>query len=172
MALIKCPECGKEVSDTAKNCIHCGFVLKEDNNTAQPQTVIIAPEKGKSAKKSLNIGVTILLIATIISFIVYFLFFKMNIILGYDSAFNQMDNQTWYITVLGKIFYASFASIVMSILIFAVPKLRKKWFLIIYLLINIVSFPLVTCLGASVLLFFVAYVAGFVFIIKSMFIKD
>lgn len=29
MALIKCPECGKEVSSTAESCIHCGFQLKE-----------------------------------------------------------------------------------------------------------------------------------------------
>lgn len=27
MALIKCPECGKEISDTAKECIHCGFAI-------------------------------------------------------------------------------------------------------------------------------------------------
>lgn len=27
MALIKCPECGKEVSNRAKECIHCGFPL-------------------------------------------------------------------------------------------------------------------------------------------------
>ena len=27
MALIKCPECGKEISDSAKQCIHCGFVI-------------------------------------------------------------------------------------------------------------------------------------------------
>ena len=27
MALIKCPECGKEVSDKAEACIHCGFPL-------------------------------------------------------------------------------------------------------------------------------------------------
>lgn len=27
MALIKCPECGKEISDKAKNCIHCGYPL-------------------------------------------------------------------------------------------------------------------------------------------------
>ena len=25
MALIKCPECGKEVSNKAKQCIHCGY---------------------------------------------------------------------------------------------------------------------------------------------------
>lgn len=29
MALIKCPECGKEVSDRAKTCIHCGCPLEE-----------------------------------------------------------------------------------------------------------------------------------------------
>lgn len=28
MAIIKCPECGKDVSDTIKNCIHCGYELK------------------------------------------------------------------------------------------------------------------------------------------------
>lgn len=27
MALIKCPECGKEISDKAPNCIHCGYPL-------------------------------------------------------------------------------------------------------------------------------------------------
>jgi endogenous inhibitor of DNA gyrase (YacG/DUF329 family) len=26
MALVKCPECGKDVSTTAKKCPHCGFV--------------------------------------------------------------------------------------------------------------------------------------------------
>lgn len=29
MALIKCPECGREVSDRAKACIHCGCPLEE-----------------------------------------------------------------------------------------------------------------------------------------------
>ena len=32
MALIKCPECGKDVSDKATACIHCGFPL----NVAEP----------------------------------------------------------------------------------------------------------------------------------------
>lgn len=31
MALIKCPECGKEVSDKAPACIHCGYPLNETN---------------------------------------------------------------------------------------------------------------------------------------------
>ena len=29
MALILCPECGKQISDKAKCCIHCGFPLNE-----------------------------------------------------------------------------------------------------------------------------------------------
>ena len=29
MALIKCPECGKEVSDKAAACIHCGYPINK-----------------------------------------------------------------------------------------------------------------------------------------------
>ncbi len=29
MAIIQCPECGKEVSDKAGNCPHCGFGVKQ-----------------------------------------------------------------------------------------------------------------------------------------------
>lgn len=29
MALIKCPECGREISDTAKKCIGCGYAFTE-----------------------------------------------------------------------------------------------------------------------------------------------
>lgn len=32
MALIKCPECNKEISDKSKCCIHCGFPLNEISN--------------------------------------------------------------------------------------------------------------------------------------------
>lgn len=31
MALIKCPECGKELSDTVKFCPNCGYKLKGIN---------------------------------------------------------------------------------------------------------------------------------------------
>lgn len=29
MALIKCPECGKKVSDKINACIHCGYPLEK-----------------------------------------------------------------------------------------------------------------------------------------------
>ena len=30
MALIKCPECNKEISDSIEKCIHCGYQIKKD----------------------------------------------------------------------------------------------------------------------------------------------
>ena len=32
MALIKCPECGREISDKSKQCIYCGYPLEECNS--------------------------------------------------------------------------------------------------------------------------------------------
>lgn len=32
MALIKCPECGKEVSDNAEICVNCGFPIIKNTN--------------------------------------------------------------------------------------------------------------------------------------------
>ena len=31
MALIKCPECGKEISDASAACIHCGYPLNKNS---------------------------------------------------------------------------------------------------------------------------------------------
>lgn len=39
MALIKCKECGKEISDTAKSCPECGFVYKKEHSIIK--TIII-----------------------------------------------------------------------------------------------------------------------------------
>ena len=31
MALIKCPECNNEISDTTKTCIHCGYKIESNS---------------------------------------------------------------------------------------------------------------------------------------------
>lgn len=41
MALIKCPECGKEISDTAKNCPNCGYRIKRPKNNVKMKPIII-----------------------------------------------------------------------------------------------------------------------------------
>lgn len=39
MALIKCPNCGKEISDQAKKCTQCGYDLSQ-----KPPTILLCPE--------------------------------------------------------------------------------------------------------------------------------
>lgn len=53
MALIKCPECGKEISDKAPACIHCGFPLSLLNESSEIKEKVevktnITSEKGYS----------------------------------------------------------------------------------------------------------------------------
>ena len=35
MALINCPECSKEISDTCEKCIHCGYTFTQSMNNTQ-----------------------------------------------------------------------------------------------------------------------------------------
>jgi TM2 domain-containing membrane protein YozV len=42
MALINCPECGREVSDAAPNCPNCGHPINKQQNT--PQIVYSSPK--------------------------------------------------------------------------------------------------------------------------------
>ena len=41
MALIKCPECGREITDQSKQCIHCGYDIKQSKNKKKPWIVVI-----------------------------------------------------------------------------------------------------------------------------------
>lgn len=41
MALIKCPECGKEISDETTKCIHCGYTLKKTNANEKRHYIIM-----------------------------------------------------------------------------------------------------------------------------------
>ena len=51
MALIRCPECGKEVSDQAAACIHCGYPLRAASLPARYALILAdpGPDLGKTA---------------------------------------------------------------------------------------------------------------------------
>ena len=52
MALITCPECGKQVSDKAGKCIHCGIVLKEIEDAPGVEQKTVKKSQRKNNKKS------------------------------------------------------------------------------------------------------------------------
>ena len=172
MALIKCPECNKEVSDTAKNCIHCGYVLKEEKDITQSQTVVIAHEKGKSGKNNLNKGVMIFITLSITAILSYL----MNRMVNYDYI-SMYEDLVYRLSS----FFAVFSTI-QSIAILFVPKMRKKWFLVIYLIINLFILPLYVNIEqlfilssmSTILLLaaLVAHLIGYIFVIKSMINKE
>ena len=49
MALIKCPECGKEISDRAESCPNCAYPIAKvnENNTTAPDTRTSSVQKTK-----------------------------------------------------------------------------------------------------------------------------
>ena len=51
MALIKCPECGKEISDASTACIHCGYPISK-NPDVQEKVKSNIENKEKETPKS------------------------------------------------------------------------------------------------------------------------
>ena len=60
MALVKCPRCGKQISDTSESCIHCGTRLTvnpEDNSLVQltSYSTLSASEKANLKTQFYNV---------------------------------------------------------------------------------------------------------------------
>ncbi|MCM1236247.1 MAG: hypothetical protein NC489_39710 [Ruminococcus flavefaciens] len=57
MALIKCPECGKDISEYAIQCGYCFYPLKEKSaNTATPVSKVSRIRNGKPSKNGNGTG--------------------------------------------------------------------------------------------------------------------
>lgn len=61
MAIIKCPECGKDISEKATHCIHCGYPIKP--RSAQP--VQIVHQEG-CFLKTLNAGCLVVVVIVVL----------------------------------------------------------------------------------------------------------
>lgn len=72
MALIKCPECNKEISDRVKACPHCGYPFEDDtqgNESTQKveiSSVNIQPRDPAKTKKVLTGVIGVIVVAIII----------------------------------------------------------------------------------------------------------
>ena len=99
MALIKCPECNKEVSDRAVTCPHCGYQLRNVQNRAYR---LVEKEHDRKCKELIAGGI-ILLIAAIV-----FLFFLGHPVVKYSGE------------LLGTIIGSSIGSGISGIILLAV----------------------------------------------------
>jgi uncharacterized membrane protein YvbJ len=83
MALIKCKECGREISDAADSCPHCGFPLKQESNNNENITKKQMEEIVKDSEKRAYKDKTKKSISSCIVWIV--IFFIILVIIGYCS---------------------------------------------------------------------------------------
>lgn len=77
MALIVCPECGKEISDKVKACPHCGYPFPENEQVAStPQQVEVTAvnlgPKDPKKKKKVLLGGAVAVIAIIAVIVIVF----------------------------------------------------------------------------------------------------
>lgn len=76
MALINCPECGKQISNNAENCPNCGYPINKKNYSKQKNKIVVKSGEG-CFLQTLNIGciiiaIIIIIIILIILFSVFF----------------------------------------------------------------------------------------------------
>lgn len=50
MALIKCSECSKDISDKAESCVHCGFKITKETDIEPDEEFINDYEKENDGK--------------------------------------------------------------------------------------------------------------------------
>lgn len=58
MALIKCPECGREISDQAEICIHCGYPIKAKREEQQKLDEQKLEEKKRDKAEELKLRIS------------------------------------------------------------------------------------------------------------------
>lgn len=76
MALVKCPDCGKEVSSRLDKCINCGCPLSSDENVLKESVVNVVKSNNDNKKKLI---ISFVIIGVIILIIIIFMINKVKI---------------------------------------------------------------------------------------------
>lgn len=105
MALIQCPECGKDVSDKVKACPHCGYPMEaasQQPNTPQPVEVTAINLSPKDLGKTKKIVIGVVAVLCVVLAIVIGLFVnKANA--EKQAALDALNARNAYIDNLGSI---------------------------------------------------------------------
>lgn len=71
MALINCPECNREISDTVKKCPNCGYKINQHNTGDNKRTI---------SKRTIIIGIVLLVVSiAIVGWIILYYIFNSDI---------------------------------------------------------------------------------------------
>ena len=63
MAIIKCPECGAEVSDKAEQCLKCAYPIAKKSTQNEVQTI---EQTGKNLKLQLVLAIIVMFIGVFV----------------------------------------------------------------------------------------------------------
>ncbi len=88
MALINCPDCGKQVSDSVEKCIHCGRALtqKDKAKIRFDNSVTDAKAFAVKNKRILKIVIPIILAIIVVGIIVYALWYNSSVQVAHRLA--------------------------------------------------------------------------------------
>ena len=94
MSLIKCPDCGKEISSYVENCPHCGYPLKKKKECHAVNPVIVESYKRRTDDFFVGAG------ACFFGGIVYILLgFLYNL-----EMYKEYTGPIWWCLIVGVIF--------------------------------------------------------------------
>lgn len=107
MALINCPECGKQVSDSAVMCPNCGFNVKDNVESQktnitkptlsnEPRVVDTIPKSHRNNKKVAVIAIICTCVALLLAISIYSYASK---IIKYNNAVNYYEMQEWEMAI-------------------------------------------------------------------------
>ncbi len=85
MALISCPECGKQISDTTPSCPHCGYQFSAATGANNP-----APTKIGEISQNYAVGFAMILfgvLMVIVTFFAFIMFLPLGILVCWAPIF-------------------------------------------------------------------------------------
>lgn len=139
MALIKCPECGKDVSTAADTCPHCGFPIKKEASRAideveKSSTNYPKPknsswvEKWKSKARTTRVTWTLLFLASVIGLIISISLLINDKQAVYDAYLNWTFYETKPVHATFSVIFgvATFITLVLWLTVLITVKVRAR----------------------------------------------
>ena len=175
MALINCPECGKEVSDKASTCINCGCPINQsgENIVNEPAVTVVESVKQKANKKFFTAMILnacaggVLSVMGLISMLINSTMTPetvdetsnapINITLTFESLSEYPSLEEFILDIAQLILVIFAIGFAFSVLAYATKKTPKKIFAI-----GSIIFSIIGCLFYGAIALSSAYVSNFI----------